>query len=148
MTDWYNCMLGLSCKRQRSRCLKRVFIVCGNQFLHVATALSEQRLLAVMPALRFLGKRWQVSTDVLPLFAVFSAFSYAAWIIYTIVAYFITVDIHGCNDSGVGRNYLATVCLFLTEYVLSMVTAVCIAIIGFRGKQYARCLPYACFSRC
>lgn len=88
-----------------------------------------------MPATRMLGRRWQVSTDILPLFAIFSAAFYVLWIVYIVIAFFVTVDIRGCNDSGTGRNYLATVCLFLTEYVVSMLTAVCITIIGLRGQH-------------
>lgn len=87
-----------------------------------------------MPATRMLGRRWQVSTDVLPLFALFSAFFYVLWLVYIIVAYFVTVNVHGCNDTGLGRYYLATVALFFTEYVVSMIVAVCIAAIGLRGK--------------
>ena len=82
-----------------------------------------------------LGKRWQVSTDVLPLFAIFSASLYALWLVYIVVAYFITVDIHGCNDTGTGRYYLATVTLFFTEYIVSMLVAVCITAIGLRGIE-------------
>lgn len=93
-----------------------------------------------MPAMSLLGRRWQVSTDVLPLFAIFASFFYLLWIIYILVAFFITVDIQGCNNSGVGRKYLATVCLFFTEYVVSMFTAVCIAIIGLRGDIYTGAL--------
>ena len=88
-----------------------------------------------MPALRLLGRRWQVSTDILPLFAIFSTCFYVLLLIYIVVAFFITVNVRGCNDSAVGRNYLATVCLFLTEYVVSMFTALCITFIGLRGKQ-------------
>ena len=88
-----------------------------------------------MPALRMLGRRWQVSTDVLPLFAIFSTCFYVLLLSYIIVAFFITVNVRGCNDSAVGRNYLATVCLFLTEYIVSMFTAVCITFIGLRGKR-------------
>ena len=87
-----------------------------------------------MPAIRMLGRRWQVSTDVLPLFAIFSTCFYVLLLIYIVVAFFITVNVRGCNDSAVGRNYLATVCLFLTEYVVSMFTAVCITFIGLRGN--------------
>lgn len=78
-------------------------------------------------------RRWQIATDVLPLFALFSAFTYVLWLVYIVVAYFITVDIHGCDNSGLGRYYLATVALFFTEYIVSMVVAVCIAAIGLRG---------------
>ena len=88
-----------------------------------------------MPATSILRRPWQVSTDILPLFAIFSAAFYVLWIIYIVIAFFITVDIRGCNDSGIGRNYLATVCLFFTEYVVSMLTAVCITIIGLRGQH-------------
>lgn len=88
-----------------------------------------------MPALRLLGRRWQVSTDILPLFAIFSTCFYVLLLIYIVVAFFITVNVRGCNDSAVGRNYLATVCLFLTEYVVSMFTALCITFIGLRGKH-------------
>ena len=88
-----------------------------------------------MPATRLFGRRWQVSTDVFPLLAIFSAFFYVLWLIYIVVAYFITVDIHGCNDPGLGRHYLATVTLFFTEYVCSLVVAVCIAAIGLVGNQ-------------
>ncbi|DBA78708.1 TPA: hypothetical protein ACH3X1_008620 [Trebouxia sp. C0004] len=86
-----------------------------------------------MPATRMLGRRWQVSTDVLPLFSIFSTCFYVLLLTYIVVAFFITVNVRGCNDSAVGRNYLATVCLFLTEYVVSMFTAVCITFIGLRG---------------
>ena len=48
--------------------------------------------------------------------------------------FLLTVDIHNCNDSGIGRNYVATVALFFTEYTVSMVVAVCIATIGSRGN--------------
>lgn len=88
-----------------------------------------------MPALRLLGRRWQVSTDILPVFAISSTCFYVLLLIYIVVAFFITVNVRGCNDSAVGRNYLATVCLFLTEYVVSMFTALCITFIGLRGKR-------------
>ena len=87
-----------------------------------------------MPATRLFRRRWQIATDVLPLFALFSAFFYVLWLIYIVVSYFITVDIHRCNNSGLGRHYLATVALFFTEYIVSMVVAVCIATIGLRGS--------------
>ncbi|KAL0018987.1 hypothetical protein WJX79_010040 [Trebouxia sp. C0005] len=86
-----------------------------------------------MPATRMLGRRWQVSTDVLPLFAIVSTCFYVLLLIYIVVAFFITVNVRGCNDTAVGRQYLATVCLFLTEYVVSMFTALCITFIGLRG---------------
>lgn len=78
-------------------------------------------------------RRWQIATDVLPLFALFSAFFYVLWLVYIIVAYFITVDIRGCDNSGLGRHYLATVALFFAEYIVSLGVAVCIAAIGLRG---------------
>lgn len=82
-----------------------------------------------------LGRRWQVSTDVLPLFALFSALFYILWLVYIVVAFFLTVNIHGCNDSGIGRHYIAAVALFFTEYVLSMLVAVVIVVIGLRGRH-------------
>lgn len=88
-----------------------------------------------MPATYLLGRRWQVSTDVLPIFALFSVLFYMLWLIYIVVAFFLTVNIRGCNDSGVGRHYIAAVALFFTEYVLSMFVAVCIAVIGLRGTN-------------
>ena len=90
-----------------------------------------------MPAVTLFSRRWQISTDLLPLFALFAIAFYLLWFVYIIVAFFITVNIHGCNDSRVGRHYLATVCLFLTEYVVSLLTAVCIALIGLRGRHEA-----------
>ena len=91
--------------------------------------------IGVMPAVTLFGRRWQISTDLLPLFGLFAIALYLLWFVYIIVAFFITVDIHGCNDSRVGRHYLATVCLFLTEYVISLLTAVCITLIGLRGRH-------------
>ena len=88
-----------------------------------------------MPAVRLFRRRWQIATDVLPLFALFSVFLYILWLVYIVVAYFITVDVHHCDNSGLGRHYLATVALFFTEYILSMVVAVCIAAIGLRGSM-------------
>lgn len=87
-----------------------------------------------MPATRLFRRRWQIATDVLPLFALFSVFFYVLWLVYIVVAFFLTVDIHNCNDSGIGRNYVATVALFFTEYTVSMLVAVCIATIGLRGN--------------
>lgn len=86
-----------------------------------------------MPATLLFGRRWQIATDVLPLFALFSVFFYILWLVYIVVAFFLTVDIHHCNNSGIGRNYVATVALFFTEYTVSMVVALCITSIGLRG---------------
>ena len=99
-----------------------------------------------MPAVRLLGRRWQVSTDLLPLFALVAVIFYLCWFIYIVVAFFITVNVHGCNDTSVGRHYLAVVCLFFTEYVVSLLTALCILAIGLQGMSPIYAYRPECYS--
>lgn len=91
-----------------------------------------------MPATKFLGRRWQVPTDVLPFFAIFGAFLHCIWILYIAVAVFITAKVTACDNTGVGRSYLSVVCLFFVLYVISLFTEAAMAVIGLRGRPVSQ----------
>lgn len=88
-----------------------------------------------MPATHFLRRRWQVPTDILPLFAIFGAVLHIVWILYIAIAVFITAKVTACNNTGVGRSYLSVVCLFFVLYTVSLITEVGMAAIGLRGAR-------------
>ena len=90
-----------------------------------------------MPATKFLGRRWQVPTDVLPFFSLFGLVLHAIWLLYIAVGVFITADVTACDNTGVGRNYLAVVCLFFVLYAISFFTEIAMTAIGLRGETPA-----------
>lgn len=87
-----------------------------------------------MPATTFLGRRWQVPTDVLPFFAIFGAVLHCIWLLYITIAVFITAKVTTCDNTRVGRSYLSVVCLFFVLYVVSLFTEIAMAVIGLRGE--------------
>ena len=87
-----------------------------------------------MPATWFLGRRWQVPTDVLPFFAIFGFILHAIWLLYIAIGVFVTAKVTACDNTGTGRQYLAVVCLFFVLYVISIFTEIGMTVFGLRGE--------------
>ena len=119
-------------RRAAHNCWCIPYGICTACVIPCAANLSYEKF--SMPATNFLGRRWQVPTDVLPFFAIFGAVIHIVWILYIAIAVFITANVTACDNTGVGRSYLSVVCLFFVLYVVSLFTEILMAVIGLRGK--------------
>lgn len=96
-----------------------------------------------MPALRLAGHKWRVSSDFVPIFAVFGLIFHVAWIILIIVWPYGITKVHKCNDSKPGREFLGAVSLLFVLYVLSALQETLIIVIGLQGQWLQGfCLRY------